>query len=223
MGDPRKHRRKYSKPRHPWEKERIEAEIELKKEYGLKNKKEIWRLESKLKHFASQAKSLIAAHGEKAENDKKALVQKLIKLGLLNPDATLDDILTLKMSDLLERRLQTQLLRRGMAKSVKQARQFIVHGHITVSGKKITVPSYLVSIDEESSIKFADNSPLKDENHPERFKPEPEKDAPKKTKEEKPKAEDKKLKQETKSAGPDKEKESKSEEHKDSEPEEDKK
>lgn len=171
MGDPKKHRKKYSTPRHPWEKERIDAEIELKREYGLKNKKEIWKVESKLKHFAAQAKSLIAATGEKAEDDKKILVGKLIKMGVLKSDGTLDDILTLKMSDLLERRLQTVLVRKGLSKSVKQARQFIVHGHVTVADRKVTVPSYFVGIDEEGSIAFADNSSLKSEDHPERGVP----------------------------------------------------
>ncbi len=168
MGDPKKQRKKYQTPMHPWQKERIEEEKVMKKEYGLKNKAEIWRIGSKVKHYAQQAKALIAETGEKAESDRNALVEKLVRLGLLHPGATLDDILTLKTSNLMERRLQTLVFRKGLARSVKQARQFITHNHITVAGKKVTVPSYIVKVDEEGSIQYAENSPLTDEEHPER-------------------------------------------------------
>ena len=44
MGDPRKTRKKYDTPQHPWQKERMDQESVFLKEYGLKNKKEIWKM-----------------------------------------------------------------------------------------------------------------------------------------------------------------------------------
>lgn len=46
---------------------------------------------------------------------------------------------------LLERRLDNILYRLGLAASRKQGRQFIRHGHVLVNGKKVTIPSYLIS------------------------------------------------------------------------------
>ena len=69
----------------------------------------------------------------------------------------------------MERRLQTRLLRQNLARSVKQARQMITHGHITVSGKTITSPSYLVTVSEDVALGFANNSNFVDPEHPERL------------------------------------------------------
>ncbi len=69
---------------------------------------------------------------------------------------------------MLERRLQTVAYRKGLAHTPKQARQFITHGHVTVNGQRVSVPSYKVEIDEEGDISFDEHSPLADELHPER-------------------------------------------------------
>ena len=178
MGDPKRPRRKYSKPVHPWQKFRIEDEKTLIEEYGLKNKKEIWKIDSKVKGFSRQAKSLIARTTPQGEKEKMQLLTKLNKLGLLSERADLDDVLGLEVRDLMNRRLQTIVFKKGLAKSVKQARQFIIHQHIMVGNKKITVPSYLVKRGEEDTISFAQASQLFDPEHPEREK----KQAKKKTK-----------------------------------------
>ncbi|MCH7902628.1 hypothetical protein IIC68_02645, partial [archaeon] len=60
-------------------------------------------------------------------------------------------ILSLTIKDVLERRLQTLIYRKKMASSLKQARQFIVHEHISVGDKIIKAPSYLVPLLEESN------------------------------------------------------------------------
>lgn len=168
MGDPRKIRRKYSGPAHPWQKKRIEEEKKILKDYGLKNKTEIWKTSSKLKSFSSQAKKLIATRGEQAEKEKKQLLGKLQRLGLIKQDAKLDDVLSLTLKNLLERRLQTLLVRRHLAKSMKQARQFITHEHVAVNDKKITAPSYLVLVNEEPTMTFVQSSSLSNSEHPER-------------------------------------------------------
>lgn len=168
MGDPKKVRKKYSTPIHPWQKLRIEDEKQLIEEYGLKNKKEIWKITSKVKGFSRQAKSLIARTTPQGEKERTQLIQRLNRLGLLSGEANLDDVLGLEVKDLMERRLQTMVYRKGLAKSPKQARQFIVHQHIMVDGKKITMPNYLVKMGEEHTISFAPNSQLTDPEHPER-------------------------------------------------------
>jgi small subunit ribosomal protein S4 len=158
MGDPKKIRKQYSTPIHPWQKARIDEEKILIKEYGLTNKKEIWRQASKVRGFARQAKSLIANISAQGEKERNQLISKLISLNILKPEADLDDVLEVGTKNLMERRLQTLVFKRGLAKSIKQARQLIVHGHIMVGGSKITVPSYLVKKDEEEAISFVPTS-----------------------------------------------------------------
>ena len=149
MGDTKKQRRKYSRPKKRWEKERIEEEKVLLEEYGLKNKKEIWKAESILKNFAIQAKRLIALQTNQAAIEKIQLFKRLSSHGLVAENAKLEDVLAITLKDILERRLQTLVYRKNLARSIKQARQFIVHNHIMVSDSKITAPSYLVLKQEE--------------------------------------------------------------------------
>jgi small subunit ribosomal protein S4 len=153
MGDPRRIKKKYRKPKHPWRADRIEAEKRILREYGLKNKKEIWRAETILRNYRRQARRLLALHTEQARREEKELLKSLARLGLLKKKATLDDVLALKVNDLLDRRLQTVVYKKGLANTPKHARQLIVHGHVTVKGGKVTAPSYLVRAEEEDSIK----------------------------------------------------------------------
>jgi small subunit ribosomal protein S4 len=168
MGDPKKPKKKYQTPNHPWKKERIEEEKELTKEYGFANKKEIWKVGSMLSDFKSRAKNLISITGEKGNLERQSLIQKLNKLGILKETSTIDEILSLSFRDIADRRLQSLLFRKGLARSIKQARQFITHEHVKVGGKKINAPGYIVLKEEEDSISFANDSSLNSENHPER-------------------------------------------------------
>lgn len=168
MGDPRKFRNKYSGPVHPWQRARLEEESVLVKEYGLKTKRELWKVSSKLKSFAQQAKSLIALRTDQAEVERKQLIDRVARLGLISSSAKLDDVLGLSVRDLLNRRLQTVVFKMGLAKSPYQARQFIVHEHILIGGKKVSAPSYIVPVSEESLITFVGSSSLSNPEHPER-------------------------------------------------------
>ncbi len=168
MGDPKKHRSKFSKPQHPWQRARIDEERILVKNYGVKNKRELWKASSLLKNFKEQVKRIIRTPSAQSEKEKQQLIARLVKLGLLQQTSTMDDILGLSMKNVLDRRLQTLLLNKGLARSVKQARQFITHQHVSVAGKKITSPSYIVSIEEESQIAISENSPFVSPDHPER-------------------------------------------------------
>jgi len=168
MGDPKKLRKKYSPPRHPWIAGNIELDKELIKEFGLRNKKEIRKMDSILKKYKDLAKQLIAIKTIQGEKEKAQMMDKLQRMGLIQAGSELDNVLDLNIKDVMERRLQSLVFRQGFARSVKQARQFITHRQIMVGDKKITFPSYLVSQEEESQIKFDPRSSLSQEDHPER-------------------------------------------------------
>lgn len=165
MGDIKKQRKKFSKPGHPWNKERILADKEILDEYGLRRKKEVWKADSILSNFARQAKELITGEDE---IKKSQLLGRLNSLGLLNKNAAVEDVLSITLKDILERRLQTLVVRKNLARSMNQSRQFIVHGHILIGDKKITIPSYLVGVNEENLIQFAQDSNLSSPEHSER-------------------------------------------------------
>jgi len=149
---------KFETPLRPWVKETIEAENEIRNEYGLRRKKEIWRAEAVLRGWRRRARELAASRNAEEE---KILLAKLCKMGLIGANANLDDVLGLEMRNLLDRRLQTLVFKRGFAHSAKQARQFIVHGHIAVGGVKIAWPSMIVPAALEGEINFYDRSKVK--------------------------------------------------------------
>ena len=169
MGDPRKPRKKFKTPSHPWQGARIEEEKELSREYGLKNKEEIWKMLSILRDFSDRAKRLVTAKGKQADIEKEQMMVKLQSIGLLSQSADLDEVMGLGLRDILDRRLQTQVQKKNLARSTKQARQFITHGHIAIGNKTITTPSYIVTVEDEPLINFSSGSNLADVEHPERF------------------------------------------------------
>ncbi len=59
------------------------------------------------------------------------------------------------MLSLLERRLDNAVYRMGIGVSRAQARQIVLHGHVTVNGKKVDIPSYRVSVGDEIAVKEA--------------------------------------------------------------------
>jgi len=155
------------------------AENEYMKEYGFKNKTEIWKTSSILGRFKKVAKDYISSTTKQSAKQSKELLAKLISLGLLSDTSLLNDILTLTEKDLMERRLQTAVCRLGLARTMRQARQLITHGHIKVNGIKITSPGYLVKKLEEANITFSENSSIGVIDHPERVKISAKKDEPK--------------------------------------------
>ena len=173
MGDPKFSRRSYDTPSHPWQGERIKAEVVLVNQYGLKNKTEVWKAQTILRNFRGQSRELQARlrGGEaQAKIESEALIAKCGRMGLLPMEgATLNDILTLNEENILARRLQTIVFEKGMASTVGQARQMIVHGHIFMNGHRVTVPGYIVTRKEESSIMYDPASPFNDEMHPMRI------------------------------------------------------
>lgn len=154
MGDPRKRRKSFEWPKKPFEKERIDTDRVLKKTYGLKNKQELYEARTIMRRKRTSAKKLLALNLEKRLRKEKELLESLKKMGILSGNPSLEDALMLNENDLLERRLQTIVLRKGLANTTKQARQFIVHGHIAINGKKMDKPSYIVPAMEEDKISY---------------------------------------------------------------------
>jgi small subunit ribosomal protein S4 len=172
LGDPRKIRKKYATPRHPYEGQRIKSENKTLTLYGLKNKRELWKAESELRKYRTNARDIQASlrlGDSRAQERIKSIVGKLSRYGILTQNATADDILALNVESFLERRLQTMVFRRGLARTPSMARQLIVHGHIAIGDRKVTIPSYKVLKEEEESLGYAEGSPLANELHPMRI------------------------------------------------------
>jgi small subunit ribosomal protein S4 len=143
----RKHKT-YSKPRRPFDKLRIDEEAKIKKDFGLKNKREIWKADAKIKLIRERAKKLVSAK----EEDKKLFFDKLNKAGF--KVGSIGEVLSLSKEDYLGRRLQTILLKKGLAKTPKEARQLITHKKVFVDEKIVNIPSYSVSVEMENKIKI---------------------------------------------------------------------
>lgn len=154
----RKIKKKFKQPRQLWDKERIEKEHALMKTFGLRRKREIWKAESILRSMRRRARNLAAKRDKIQE---KVLLDKLNKIGLLDKNATLDDVLSLTIENILERRLQSIVFRKKLANTPKQARQLITHGHISVDGRKTFYPSFMVPTGLENKISFCSESKIK--------------------------------------------------------------
>ena len=166
MGDPRKQRKKYETPRFPWRTDILQTELRLLGQYGLRSKRELWRHKTALSKFRGIARSLLGMPAEERSGSESQLISRLRRVGILPETAGLDDVMDLSVEDVLERRLQTVMFRKGLAKSIYQARQLIVHGHVAIGGKKVSSPGYLVLKDEEGKIAYAPTSPLSNSGHP---------------------------------------------------------
>lgn len=135
-------------------------ELEFLGKYGLRNKREFWKMRTMLGNWRRIARQSRTLSKERAAEVQDTLSKKLIRLGVVGPEARFEDVLSLTVEDLLKRRLQTIVFEKGFAKTIYQARQFIVHGHIQVVGKKIDAPSYIVKKEEEDFIGYVPSSPL---------------------------------------------------------------
>ncbi len=152
MGDPKKPRKSYSRPKNPWRSEQLAQELYLVGTYGLRNKRELWKTQGDLSNVRKQARRLLAASSDVRAREGKKLLDSLIRRGLVPEGVTLDDVLNLSVEDFLGRRLQTLIYKKGAAVSPLQARQLIVHGHVRLGSRFIDIPGYLVTASEEGSI-----------------------------------------------------------------------
>ncbi|OMH78596.1 40S ribosomal protein S9 [Zancudomyces culisetae] len=153
----------YKVPRRPFEKERLDQELKLCGEYGLRNKREIWRVAYTLSNIRRAARELLKLDAKDPRRlfEGNALIRRLIRIGVLDESKTkLDYVLSLRIEDFLERRLQTQVFKLGLAKSVHHARVLIRQRHIRVGKQLVNVPSFIVRLDSQKHIDFALTSPF---------------------------------------------------------------
>ncbi len=172
MGEPKFSRPRTQTPTHPWKQARIDEEHDLKERYGLKKTggmREIWREKSALRRHRNQAMKLIgrvdSTEGHYSK-EKEQLLNSLTKKGLLQSGADVGDVLEINVEHMLSRRLQSVVYYKGLAPSMRAARNLIVHGHICIGDQRMTVPGYHVLKEEEDSLRYSENSPFLDPEHP---------------------------------------------------------
>jgi small subunit ribosomal protein S4 len=151
VGDPRKPRKSYRRPRRIWNSDQLSLELYIIGSYGLRNKRELWKAQTKVANFRNQARTLLALTLEDRQEKESLLLSFLNRLGLTST-ASLDDILNLKIEDILDRRLQTIVMRKMGLKSPFQARQVVIHGHVSIGNRKVNLPGYLVKKEDEPKI-----------------------------------------------------------------------
>ncbi len=157
-------KKQYETPSEGYDGERIEREHELREDYGLASKKEIYKAQSQLRDLRREARTQIA---EQDEEQKQQLLRKTHELGLTRKDAKLEDILTLNVTDILNRRLQTAVNRRGHSDTPKEARQLVTHGHVYVDGQKVTIPGYQLTTKEEKKLEVRMPEPSQEDEETE--------------------------------------------------------
>ena len=158
MGDPKTSRRVWKKPKRPLNYDLIMDELKTLGTFGLKTRRELWKTQTELSRVRLQARSLLALGQEARERKEPILMQSLSKIGLVDQNSTLDDVLNLQVTDLLSRRLQTIAHKKLYFKTPYQARQAIVHGHVMIENNVVTIPSYIVKTEEEAKIRLIPES-----------------------------------------------------------------
>uniref|UniRef100_A0AC34PZX0 Small ribosomal subunit protein uS4 n=1 Tax=Panagrolaimus sp. JU765 TaxID=591449 RepID=A0AC34PZX0_9BILA len=153
----------YSVPRRPYEKERLDQELKIIGEFGLRNKREVWRVKLTLAKIRKAARVMLTLDEKDPKRlfEGNALLRRLVRIGVLTEDKMkLDYVLGLRIEDFLERRLQTQVFKLGLAKSIHHARVLIRQRHIRVRRQVVNIPSFIVRLDSQKHIDFATNSSL---------------------------------------------------------------
>lgn len=157
------HSKTYVTPRRPFEKERLDQELKLIGEFGLKNKREVWRVKYTLAKIRKAARELLTLDEKDPKRlfEGNALLRRLVRIGVLDESRMkLDYVLGLRIEDFMERRLQTQVFKHGLAKSIHHARVLIRQRHIRVRKQVVNIPSFIVRLDSEKHIDFSVKSPF---------------------------------------------------------------
>ncbi|MEM3839210.1 MAG: 30S ribosomal protein S4 [Candidatus Micrarchaeaceae archaeon] len=152
MGDPKRIRKKYQKTKMMWNKERIEHEHDLRDRYGLANMHELWKATTEVGKIRRNVREVLA--GRATEQVGSSIIERLVRYGIVKSGATLDDLLVVSPEAILDRRLQSIVYKKGMSKSIRQARQLIAHGFIAINGHRVNAPGYLVTREEEEKVSY---------------------------------------------------------------------
>merc|ERR1712028_108015 len=150
-------------PRRAYDKERLDSELKMIGTYGLKNKKEIWRVRLILSKVRAVARNLLTMDEKDPRRifEGQALMRRMIRYGILDEDKQrLDYVLSLNIENFMERRLQTLVFKRNLAKSIHHARVLIRQRHIRVGRQIVNVPSFMVRVESQPHIEYALNSPF---------------------------------------------------------------
>lgn len=154
MGAPKRNRKTYNKPKDMWNLARISADNALLEEYGLKNMRELWKVQTELSTIRSNVRKLLSGASSQGTFVQERMLGRLSRYGIADKQSTLDNVLDLNENAFLARRLQTIVFKKGLAKTIKQSRQLITHGFISINGRRVNRPGYLVSLEEEPHIGY---------------------------------------------------------------------
>ncbi len=135
-----------------WNAQRIEKEHGLKEKYGLKNLRELWKTTTEVSRIRRNARDILS--NRVGENVGSDMIARLERYSIVGSGAKIDDLLGVTPESILNRRLQSVVFRLGLAKTHKQARQLITHGFISINGRKVKSPGYMVKSDEEQRISY---------------------------------------------------------------------
>lgn len=153
MGDyPKNSHKMWRRPKRPLNYDLLNEELYVLGTFGLKNKRELWKAHTELSRIRNQARSLLALTQEVRNKKEPTLMKSLARIGLVKENSTLDDVLNLKVTDLLSRRLQTVIQKKANIKTPYLARQAVVHGHVMIGDRIVTIPSYTVDVQEEKDV-----------------------------------------------------------------------
>ncbi|MDE1724455.1 MAG: 30S ribosomal protein S4 [Thaumarchaeota archaeon] len=166
MGDhPKNSRKMWRKPKRPLNYDLLNEELHVLGTFGLKNKRELWKAHTELSRIRNQARSLLALTQDVRSKKEPVLMKSLARVGLVKENSTLDDVLNLKVTDFLSRRLQTLIQKKEAIKSPYLARQIVVHGHVMIGDRIVTIPSYTVKVEEEDQIHLSPKLDLNKTKH----------------------------------------------------------
>lgn len=164
----RNHSKVIKTPRRAFESERLDRELKLCGQYGLRCKREVWRVQLALAKVRHAARTLLTLSPDDPKRilEGTALLRRLTRLGLLPEDKQLlDFVLSLKIEDFLKRRLQTVIHTLGLAQSTHHARVLIRQRHFRVGKQMVNVPSFMVRTDSEKHISLMPTSALRGVKH----------------------------------------------------------
>lgn len=154
MGAPKRNRKQYEKPKDIWNLARISSDNAFIDEFGLKNMKELWKVQTEISRIRRNVRMLLSGSSVQSSFVQEKMLARLSKLGISSAESSLDNLLDLKENAFLARRLQTLVFKKGLAKTAKQARQLIVHGFIAIDGRRVNRPGYIVDVTEERHIGY---------------------------------------------------------------------